>query len=149
MHTEAGVAIQNYFSPKGASPTKSQWGTNVDATEDNNTIFQSCLKSRHLDLGEKKLNRLAQEAFTIIVAGGETTARVLTTATFYMVEYKDRILPRLREELRPISESSEGITLKALEQLPWLVSRVDVVRRSTSNNQFRLLSSKSLYASLP
>ncbi|KAH8700030.1 putative flavonoid 3-hydroxylase [Phaeosphaeriaceae sp. PMI808] len=115
------------------SVSKSQWGTDADVKEQQSTIFQSCLKSRHLDADEKKLSRLAQEAFTIIVAGGETTARVLTTATFYMVEHKERIMPRLRDEFHSISSDlSEELSLKALEQLPWLSAIIKESLRITA-----------------
>lgn len=125
MHTEAGAAIQNHYCSGVINLSKPQRGIDADVEEQQSTIFQSCLESHHLDADEKKLNRLAQEAFTIIVAGGETTARVLTTATFYMIEHKERVIPRLRDELRSISsDSSEELSLKALEQLPWLVSHV-------------------------
>ncbi|KAL5115780.1 hypothetical protein ACEQ8H_006275 [Pleosporales sp. CAS-2024a] len=133
MHQEAGVAIQTYASQGGASVSKSQWGTDADAKEQHATMFQSCLESRHLDPEEKKLNRLAQEAFTIIVAGGETTARVLTTATFYMVEHKESVVPRLREELGSLSSESSGkLSLKGLEKLPWLTAIVKESLRITA-----------------
>lgn len=121
MHTEASVAIQDHSSFDEVKSSNSQWETVTVPNDQQSTIFQSCLKSRHLDAEEKGLQRLAQEAFTIIVAGGETTARVLTMATFYMVEHKEEVVPRLREELRSISSFSEELNLKALEQLPWLV----------------------------
>jgi hypothetical protein len=144
MHTEAGAAIQNHSSSDVINLSKSQQGTNTDVKEQQNTIFRSCLESHHLDADEKKLNRLAQEAFTIIVAGGETTARVLTTATFYMVEHKERIIPRLHDELHSISSDlSEELSLKALEQLPWLVSHLTSKCKSSPNRCTSLPSSKS------
>ncbi|KAF2630917.1 putative flavonoid 3-hydroxylase [Macroventuria anomochaeta] len=127
------VTIQNHSSPDITKLSKSQWGTDADVKEQQSTIFQSCLKSRHLDADEKKLDRLAQEAFTIIVAGGETTARVLTTATFYMVEHKERVILRLRDELRSISSDfSKELSLKALEQLPWLSAIIKESLRITA-----------------
>lgn len=71
---------------------------------------------------EKRARRIAQEGFLIMAAGGETTARVLTTATFHLLTNKDA-LTRLKNELETIMpEPDSKVELKVLEQLTWLVS---------------------------
>lgn len=86
-------------------------------------IFESILASKVLSAREKKANRVAQEGFVVLVAGGETTARVLTTATFHILANKETVLPRLEEELATaISHPDAQVDMKILEQLPWLVS---------------------------
>lgn len=47
---------------------------------------------------EKTLNRLAEEAFVVITAGGDTVARALTCGIYHLVS-NPLYLDRLREEL--------------------------------------------------
>ena len=85
-------------------------------------IFSSILHNSSLPNIEKREDRLAQEGFVAIAAGGETTARVLTTALFFILEKRSNILPRLMKELSSIEiDSDKYPTWKQLEQLPWLV----------------------------
>jgi cytochrome P450 len=87
------------------------------------TIFSSILSSRILPPEEKTTNRIAQEGFVIVVAGGETTARVLTMATFHLLANRDSALLRLRSELTlAMPDKTTRVSIKTLEQLPWLVS---------------------------
>ena len=82
-------------------------------------MFQSMLLSNYLPPAEKRRNRIAQEAFTIIVAGGETTARVLTTAIYHLLANRDIALNRLRDELNStIVDPDVRIEVRTLEQLP-------------------------------
>lgn len=85
------------------------------------TIYHEILSS-NLPEEEKHLNRLAQEAFTLVVAGGETTARTLTVATYYTLA-TEGVLPRLRAELEEtMPDPCVVVEAKVLEGLPWLVS---------------------------
>lgn len=85
------------------------------------TIYHEILASKLPD-EEKRLHRLAQEAFTLVVAGGETTARTLTVATYYILATKG-VLPRLMVELeKALPDPHAIVKAKALEELPWLVS---------------------------
>jgi len=55
---------------------------------------------------------------------GETTARVLTTPKFYTLAHKERILPKLKQELEAaMPDPCMKLDLRTAEQLPWLVSR--------------------------
>lgn len=89
------------------------------------TIFQALLDS-DLSPEEKNADRLQDEAQTLVGAGSETTAKVLSIITFYLVR-DNEMLKTLREELATIevkgSDScSEKYPLAQLEQLPYLVS---------------------------
>jgi hypothetical protein len=94
------------------------------------TVFESCLASGHLAPDEKRADRLAAEAFTVIAAGGEVSARALSTASFHIIANKDRVLSVLRKELE-IAFPNPGVQLdlKTLERLPWLVRSWSETRR--------------------
>lgn len=82
------------------------------------TIYHSLLAS-NLPPQEKTVEYMSDNAFILIVAGGETTARVLTGIFYYLLTNRN-ILQRLREELK--QASSDGLPeLNVLEQLPFLV----------------------------
>lgn len=88
-------------------------------------IFKSILSSRHLSQEEKERDRITQEAFVVLVAGSETTARVITTAAYHLLANKGTALLRLREELATLSGNIDSrLEVKVLEQLPYLVSRL-------------------------
>ena len=85
-------------------------------------IFHSILSHKGLDTSEKQFKRIAQEGFVAIAAGGETTGRALTTATFFILANSERILPRLQQELRQVMPHPEDRpSLHELQKLPWLV----------------------------
>ena len=118
MHRQAEVAIRN---EKDNSIRKCDEEEGPIITKNPN-VFQSILASKSLPAVEKEKNRIAQEAFVVLVAGGETTARVLTTATFHLLANKGTALARLKKELFAAMEDPDvEVDVKALEQLPWLV----------------------------
>ena len=79
------------------------------------TIFHGILHS-NIPASEKTVERLSDEAFVLIVAGGETTARVLTVITAYLLQDKSLLL-RLRKELDKAMESGLPSSQK-LEEIP-------------------------------
>lgn len=84
-------------------------------------IFRTVLHSS-LPPQEKTSQRLGQEGFVAIAAGGETCGRMLTLAIYYILANRDRIMPMLTMELEAVMPTPETQPeLKALEQLPWLV----------------------------
>lgn len=116
MHKKANQAIRD--SQNGLTGK----ATDVATTKSIN-IFESILASKILSVQEKQANRVAQEAFVVLVAGGETTARVLTTATFHILANRETVLLRLKEELTTaMTNPDTHVDMKTLEQLPWLVS---------------------------
>lgn len=119
MHKQANVAIRTSQSDLTDKVTRSPDGT---ATRSIN-VFESILASKGLSAAEKGENRIAQEGFVVLVAGGETTARVLTTATYHLLANRETALLRLKEELASVMpEPDTQVDVKSLEQLPWLVS---------------------------
>lgn len=112
-------------------------------------IFQTILESPNTPQEEKEGDRMAQEAFLLMAAGGETTARVLTAATFHLLENETSGLARLKEELLEVMPDADArVEVKVLEKLPWLVSPTPSC--PTTHNQFtcnRRPLSKRPYAS--
>ena len=91
-------------------------------TQNMDTIFQRCLESRRLNSEDKTPERLAQEAFTIIVAGGEAPARVLSTACFHIIANKERVLSNLTRELKTsFPDANAQLDITELQKLPYLV----------------------------
>ena len=73
-------------------------------------LFLSIYESS-LPAPEKELERLAQEAFVVISAGGETTSRILSMVIFHVVS-NPHVLQRLQEEIMaamPDATSSPSI----------------------------------------
>lgn len=79
---------------------------------------------------EKSLERLGQEAFSILAAGGETTARAMARG-LYHIAADDAILRRLQIEVdAAMPDGSIVPALAELEALPYLV-RVASVKLSS------------------
>jgi cytochrome P450 len=110
MRRQAFHAVQGHASTDKPTAQKDVW--------------TSILGSK-LSPEEKHPLRMADEAFTLIVAGGETTARAICLAIFHVLASKDSIMPRLKEELVSVMpDESSKPDLRALERLPWLVSAI-------------------------
>ena len=94
---------------------------NIDSKSVHTGLFQ-CISESSLPAHEKDEKRLAHEGVVIISAGGETTSRVLTIAVFHIWS-NPSILRQLQEEVMTIMpETSKIPSVKALEELPYLVS---------------------------
>ncbi len=86
-------------------------------------LYSTILSSTVLDAREKEPDRISQEAFLVLVAGSETTARVLSTGCFHVLDDKKRVMPRLQEELTQVMpDPHTRASIQELEKLPWLVS---------------------------
>ncbi|CAG8906912.1 unnamed protein product [Penicillium nalgiovense] len=83
------------------------------------TLFHALLEST-LPPEEKAANRLSQEVFTVIVAGGETTAKNLATITFHLLKDPEK-LQKLREELNRLDPNGTA-SLVEYEAMPYLSS---------------------------
>ena len=81
------------------------------------TIFHT-LRDSDLPPKERSLQRLSEEAETLVSAGSETTAKTLYTTTFYIAN-DPRISQKLREELRTLPADAK---LPQIEQLPYLTA---------------------------
>ena len=70
---------------------------------------------------EKEVERLAQEGFVMVSAGGETTSRVLTMTLFHIVS-NPRVLERLQNDIMMVMpDATRSPSVKALDELPYLV----------------------------
>ena len=85
------------------------------------TLFHALLNSK-LPAEEKAPDRLSQEVFTVISAGGETTAKNLSTLSFHLLHNPDK-LQRLREELNRLDPDGTA-SLVEYETMPYLVSLI-------------------------
>lgn len=100
------------------------WETERDAqaTTKTKTIFQGIMRS-NLPPAEKAVKRVCDEAFVLVVAGAETTARVLSVIMAHLLQDRE-LFDRLRKELSgvvrpdlPPSRDLEAIPLmKAVVQ---------------------------------
>ncbi|MCJ1440789.1 MAG: hypothetical protein MMC23_001275 [Stictis urceolatum] len=128
MTKQAKAAIGELEDNTSADP---KYGGQRQRSHEN--IFHTLLHSKSLSAEEKEADRIAQEAFVVIVAGGETTARVLTTATFRLLDNRNTALKKLRQELDGVFEAAETTApLKILEQLPWLTAVIKESLRITA-----------------
>ena len=92
-------------------------------TDSGMDAFQAIISCESLPAQEKQEDRIAQEAFNLLVAAGATTAVVLTTATYHLLMDQNDYLARLKEELEGVmKDPCTRVDVQTLEQLPWLVS---------------------------
>ena len=84
------------------------------------TIFDA-LSDSSVPPKERTRRRLQDEGLIVLLAGTETTARVMATAAFYIYQNK-ALLTKLRDELRPVMPTpTTEPSWTQLEQLPYLV----------------------------
>ncbi|KAE8309097.1 cytochrome P450 [Aspergillus transmontanensis] len=83
------------------------------------TLFHALLDST-LPPEEKTADRLSQEVFTVMAAGGETTARNLATITFHLLNNPGK-LEKLREELNRLDPDGTA-SIVEYEAMPYLTS---------------------------
>lgn len=84
------------------------------------TIFHGIMQA-DLPPAEKTADRLADEAFVLLVAGAETTARTLCVILCHLLS-SPHVLARLRAELDPVMKEAGGQLppSRVLEELPLL-----------------------------
>ena len=104
-----------------AIDTPSQHERNAKSSDRRPTIFEIILSNKNILSSEKAFNRISHEGVVSIAAGGETTARAMMIATYFLLSDKV-ILNKLEKELSTVMpELSSRPSLKILEGLPWLV----------------------------
>ena len=108
---------------KVAIDTHSQHERRAKSSGRRTPIFETILSNKSLPPSEKVFHRISHEGVVSIAASGETTARAMMVATYFLLS--DKIaLNRLEEELSKVMpEKSSRPSLKSLESLPWLVRR--------------------------
>ncbi|CAG9972528.1 unnamed protein product, partial [Clonostachys byssicola] len=83
-------------------------------------LFRTILSSPVINDEEKKPERIAQEAFAVMVAGNDAIMWTFATGTYYILANKEKIMPRLREELlKVMPDPHDRPSVTELEQLPW------------------------------
>ncbi|RYP34579.1 hypothetical protein DL767_004220 [Monosporascus sp. MG133] len=98
---------------------KAQADMEAGVIHDRPTVFETLLSS-DLPPQEKTLDRLTDEAASILGAGTETTAWALSVLTYHLLT-KPRVLARLTQELREAGEDPQRLPpWMALEKLPYL-----------------------------
>ncbi|KAJ5327634.1 uncharacterized protein N7506_010736 [Penicillium brevicompactum] len=93
--------------------------TTVKSDLPKTTLFHALLDSK-LPAEEKRPGRISQEVFTVISAGGETTAKNLSTLTFHLLNNPGK-LQRLRDELSRLDPDGTA-SLVEYETMPYLTS---------------------------
>ena len=92
-----------------------------DEQEASRTIFETILASSLL-AQEKTVDRLTDEAFVMVVAGGETTAKTLTNAVYHVLANAEW-LKAVVEEIDQVMPDTKKLPLwSELERLPILTA---------------------------
>ncbi|KAF2202754.1 cytochrome P450 [Delitschia confertaspora ATCC 74209] len=134
LHKQAVAAISE-FSNHNTHEKKAK----LDKRQHENPLFKAILAASHLPDDDKMPMRIRDEALTVVGAGGDTTARVLSYMTFFMGLHKDTILPKLRKELESVmADPNMGLDWKTAEQLPYLTAVIKESLRITTTIVSRL-----------
>ena len=92
-----------------------------DPTTAHKNIFEELYYS-NLPPQEKTIDRLNEEGFALILAGGDTSSASLTQLSYHILANPD-ILKTLKEELRvAMPDTQVPLSWQELEKLPFLVS---------------------------
>ena len=93
-----------------------------ESQRSDNLVFRT-IRNSALPPHEKSLDRLAQEAFTVTVAAGESTARMLELGVYYILT-NPSVLARVQEEAaKAMPDVANTPSTKSLEDIPYLVRR--------------------------
>jgi cytochrome P450 len=99
----------------------SSHGSDRSDAYESRTIFHDILDGKLSD-SDKTIDRLTDEGFVLVVAGGETTARVLSALIFFLLSNPEW-LEKVHEELDGAMHDPRVLsTWQKLEALPVLVS---------------------------
>ncbi|KAL8947878.1 MAG: hypothetical protein Q9222_005893 [Ikaeria aurantiellina] len=133
IHKDMYTRADRYLAEEGKSEEKPMSG----ATRVRDWIFR-CILESSLPAHEKTVDRLAHEGFSVIVAGGETTSRVLAIGVFYILEHP-LALQRIQEVAEKVMpDVSKPPASKALENLPYLTAVVKEILRMSAMLTSRL-----------
>jgi cytochrome P450 len=131
MESQAKEAIQAHESSEKDDPNAKR------------NIFRAILANPSLPDAEKVYDRISQEGVVAIAAGGETTGRALATATFFLLENRTTLLPRLKEEIMSVMPKvDDRPAVKELEKLPLLTAIIKETLRLNGllTSRFPLIS---------
>lgn len=97
-----------------------KYGAAIDSSARAHTLYLSLLSSS-MPQSEKLPTRMAHEGFEILLAGSDTTARTMGIAAYHVMA-NPSVAKELLEELKTVMPGPHSpVTLRALEQLPYLV----------------------------
>ncbi|KAM3072433.1 hypothetical protein ACMFMG_009234 [Clarireedia jacksonii] len=131
------LSYQNHVRDQAYTYVNSAQGEKSQDTKSQYTLFDAICDSS-LPSNEKSIERLTHEAFVVIVAGGETTARSLAFA-MYHIHANPKVLQRLLEELTEAMPSTAvPPSLKILEKLPYLTAIIKETLRISAMVTSRL-----------
>ncbi|KAL9078853.1 MAG: hypothetical protein Q9157_002223 [Trypethelium eluteriae] len=120
FRVKATAALQRFWLDEEAGEKSITRAEDMTLTK-RPALFRTILSS-NLPIEEKSLGRLSHESLVFVGAGGETCARHMTNATYYILANQDRVLPRLRKELDSVMPSADTmVSSYDLQKLPWLV----------------------------
>lgn len=88
-------------------------------------FFTNLLKNRNTELSK---SFFISNSSTLIVAGSETTASLLTGLSFYLLK-NSRVFERLSEEVRNAFANSEDVTADSTQKLPYLFAVIEEALR--------------------
>ncbi|KAH8174628.1 cytochrome p450 domain-containing protein [Sarocladium implicatum] len=111
----------------------SQYEKNPEDTlpEHQNNIFRTIIASPRLPDSEKSYVRIGEEAWGVLVAGGDTAARTIANITFFLLEHRHTVLERLRRELAGVMPSpTSRPAFRDLENLPLLTAVIKETLRT-------------------
>ncbi|KAL6866099.1 hypothetical protein ACO1O0_002199 [Amphichorda felina] len=135
MENQAQMAVEASNSPEKNAPGQKR------------SIFRTILDSPTMPPVEKEYNRISHEGVVAIAAGGETTGRALATATFFILEEREVLLPRMLEELKTVMpEPDMRPSIRDLERLPLLTAVIKETLRINSlvSSRFPLVPREAL-----
>ena len=117
--------LATFFKARATIHTQARkaWQAEQDSVDTNKaqgeekpkTIFQGIMRS-NIPPAEKSVERLEDEAFVLIVAGAETTARVLTVILSHLLQDRD-LFSRIRKEIDGVVKPNLPKS-RVLEDLP-------------------------------
>jgi cytochrome P450 len=116
---EPFLECQETITKQAREVWKAEQASSIDqkglADGKSKTIFHGIMQS-NIPESEKTVQRLSDEAFVLIVAGGETTARVMTVIMAHLLQDK-HLFSRLRQELDQVV-NPDLPSSQALENIP-------------------------------
>lgn len=112
-------------------------GCRIKSVEAKATVLRELYQS-DLPVSEKTIQRLVEEAQTLLVAGSETTGNTLTLTTFYLLTDPKKA-GKLKQELAQINKGQDSpLVYHDLHRLPYLTAAIIEGLRISSSVAGRL-----------
>lgn len=122
-------------------------GARLDAKDTNSQDFMSYIL-RHNDERGMSRPEILENSSLLIIAGSETTATLLSGATYMLLMNREKY-DKLVEEIRSTFDSEDDITASRVDQLKYLLAVFsETFRMCTSYFQYFLISPSSCHLKL-